>query len=377
MKDIIVAGSGLAGLTTIKTLRRKGCDLRITLLAPRPEMIYFPSIIWVPAGLVNERDLTVRVANFIRRHEVDFVPGSVVGLDAGARRLRTTAGEMEYERLVIATGGGSLRQIPGIEHTYIPCDGFAPVAAMTERLASLGGGTLAFGFSGSPREPGAIRGEPLFELLFGVDTWLRRQKRRDRFDLLFFTSAPEPDARWGRAKGRLLDEMEGRGIRSHLAVEIKGFGADRVMTAGGDIKSDLTVFIPEVIGPAWATQSDLPLSAGGFIRADACCRVPGFEGSVYVAGDAGAFPGPDWVPKHGHMADLQAQALARNLVADVRGVQAEHSFRQEFIYIVDTLDAGVLVFRDATRTRVFRSFALHWAKRLFIWAYLYRYRHGH
>jgi len=374
MKNIIVAGSGFAGLTTIKTLRRKGCTVPITLLAPRPELFYYPSLVWVPAGLNDAHDLTLSLAGFMRRYDVDYVSGRVTGLEAGAQRLYTTAGEMDYERLVIATGGRSQQQIPGLEYAFTPADGYGPVAAMTRRLASLEGGTLAFGFSGNPNEPTAIRSEPLFEFLLGVDTLLRRQKRRDRFDLVFFTPLPEPDARWGRAKGALMYELERRGIRSHMGHKLKGFAADRVMTEGGDLKTDLIVFIPELVGPAWTAQSDLPLSEDGFIRADAHCRVSGFEGSVYVAGDAGSFPGPDWISKQGHMADLHAQALAHNLIGDMRGKRAEHTFRQEFICIVDTLDGGVLVFRNMTRNWMLKSRALHWAKRLFIWTYLYRYK---
>jgi len=29
-----------------------------------------------------------------------------------------------------------------------------------------------------------------------------------------------------------------------------------------------------------------------------------------VAGDSGSFPGPDWMPKQAHMADLQADSIA-------------------------------------------------------------------
>ncbi|CAK0738438.1 Sulfide-quinone reductase [Gammaproteobacteria bacterium] len=377
MKNIIVIGTSFAGLMTIKTLRRAGCDAAITLVAPHAERFYYPSIIWVPAGLYQEPDLTFPLNNFLRRYRVDYISGWVTGLDAGARRLRTTAGEMGYERLVIACGGHSLKQLPGIEHVFIPCEGYGSVAAMTERLAALEKGTLAFGFSGDPNGPAALRIEPLFEFMLGIDSLLRRQKRRDRFDLVFFSATSEFDIRWGgAARGHLQQEMDRRDIRSHVGHPLEGFGVDRVITAGGDIKSDLTVFISEMIGPDWAIHSDLPLSEDGFIRADAGCRVSGFEGSVYVAGDAGHFPVPNWIAKQGHMADLHAQALARNLLGDLHGIRTDHTFRQEFICIVDTLDAGILIFRDQTRSRVFKSRLLHWAKRLFIWAYLYEYRNN-
>ena len=246
-----------------------------------------------------------------------------------------------------------------------------------KRLASLQEGTLAFGFSGNANEPTAVRGEPLFEFLFGIDTLLRRQKRRDRFRLVFFTSCAEIDARWGvREKGILDRELERRGIERYVNQTILGFDADRVILGSVELKSELTVFIPELVGPAWAIQSDLPLSEDGFIRADASCRVLGFEENVYVAGDAGYFPTPAWIPKHGHTANHHALALARNLIGDLRGERTTHTFRQEFVYIVDTLEGGLLVFRDEKRSGTWRNSLLHWAKRLFIWVYLYEYRKG-
>ncbi len=375
MKQIVIAGSGFAGAAAVQALRGEGCSAPITLVAPQPELFYYPSLIWVSAGLRSKRDLSVPLASFFRRYGVDYVQGSVTGLDAGAGRVRTTAGEMAYQRVVITTGGRYIKKLPGLEHAFIPCEGYGPVAAMSERLGALQEGTLAFGFAGNPEEPAAMRGGPIFEFLFGVDTLLRRQKRRDRFDLVFFTPATEPGKRLGpQAMGSLMREMEARGIRTHVGHKLKGFTANKVMTEGGDITSDLTVFTPGMAGPAWAAGSGLPLSVGGFIRADEHCRVLGFEGSVYVAGDVGSFPGPDWMPKQGHAADLQARALARNLVGDLRGERTEHTFRRELICVVDTLDSGILVFRDPQHSAVFKSFALHWSKRLFEQAYIGRCR---
>jgi NADH dehydrogenase FAD-containing subunit len=44
---------------------------------------------------------------------------------------------------------------------------------------------------------------------------------------------------------------------------------------------------------------------------------------VYVVGDSGSFPGPDWMPKQAHMADLQAAAAAENLLADLQGASRQ------------------------------------------------------
>ena len=64
-----------------------------------------------------------------------------------------------------------------------------------------------------------------------------------------------------------------------------------------------------------------------------------------MAGDAGSFPGPDWMPKQAHMADLQAAAAAENLLGELAGRAPPQTFKVELMCIVDSLDAGMLVRR--------------------------------
>jgi sulfide:quinone oxidoreductase len=131
--------------------------------------------------------------------------------------------------------------------------------------------------------------------------------------------------------------------------------------------------MPGLTGPAWLEGSGLPLSPGGFVQVDDTCRVSGVE-RVYVAGDAGSFPGPDWLPKQAHIADLQGEAAAKNLLSDLRGRPAQHIFKHELVCIVDTLASGILIYRSPKRTLLFESPLFHWAKRLFEKLYLSRYR---
>ena len=53
------------------------------------------------------------------------------------------------------------------------------------------------GFAGNPKEPSAMRGGPIFEFLFGIDTQLRKEGRRERFDITFFSPAEKPGNRLG------------------------------------------------------------------------------------------------------------------------------------------------------------------------------------
>jgi sulfide:quinone oxidoreductase len=231
------------------------------------------------------------------------------------------------------------------------------------------------GFAGNPNEPSSMRGGPIFEFLFGLDSQLRKERRRERFTLHFFTPAEKPGNRLGpKAVTSLMKEMQRRGIETHLGHKLKGFSPQGVSTEGGDFAADLILFMPGMTGNAWFDNTDLPRSPGGLLQADAQCRVPGFE-RVYVAGDSGSFPGPDWMPKQAHMADLQARAAARNLVAELSGREARETFKVELVCIVDSNDSGMLVARTERRNIVLpASRAFHWMKRLFEWWYLRQYR---
>ena len=372
---IVVLGSGFAALTAVRELRRRDRDARITLVAPRAALTYYPSLIWVPSGLRRGADLNIDVSGFLAAHNVAFHAGRVTGLADGGRTVLTDSGTLANDALLIASGGRFLKALPGIEHALTICEGAPAAEAIRERLANMTDGTIAFGFGTNPKEQGAMRGGPMFELLFGIDTLLRKQGRRDRFKLVFFNAAKTPGKRLGdKAVAGLLREMQKRDIATHLGHKPLGFEADRVRTEDGNIPADLILFMPGMSGPAWAAEAGLPLSDGGFFQADAHCQAAGAD-KVYVAGDCGSYPGPDWLPKQAHIADLQAKAAAENLLLALAGKPPVARFKVELICIVDTLDRGILVYRDEKRALMLPPCRLfHWAKRFFEWQYLRPYR---
>lgn len=375
LSHIAVLGAGFAGLSTIRELRRRDAKVEITLVAPRAELHYLPGIIWIPSGLRKREDLVIPLDNFLRRVNVRFHPAEVSGLGDGGRTVHTTLGEVTNDALVIATGGRFIKKLPGIEHAITPCEGIAAAERIRDRLREMTGGTIAVGFAGNPNEPTAVRGGPMFEFLFGIDEQLKREGRRERFEIVFFNPSTEPGNRLGtKAVKHLLDEMARRGIRTHLGHKLKRFEADKVVTEGGEFTADLILFMPGMTGNAWFDATTLPRSPGGLVQADAQCRVPGQQ-RVYVVGDSGSFPGPDWMPKQAHMADLQAAAAAVNLLGDLQGRATNETFKVELICIVDAIDHGTLIWRTPESNWLSPSMRLlHWAKRGFEWHYLRQYR---
>jgi sulfide:quinone oxidoreductase len=375
MHKITIVGSGFAALTAVRTVRASGLKCEIDLVSPRAEFVYLPSLIWIPYGIRRGDDLRIPLQKFFRRMQVNHVAAEATGLRDGGRTLLTTTGELPNDGLLIASGGRYIKKLPGIEHAITPCEGIPAAERIRDRLKALEGGTLAFGFVGNPKEPATTRGGPMFEFLFGIDRQLRKEGRRERFKLVFFSPTPQPGHRLGpRAVQGLLQEMAKRGIETHLGHKMRGFAAGKVLTEGGEIAADLMLFMPGMTGSAWFDATDLPRSPGGLIQADVQCRVVGLE-RVYVAGDSGSFPGPDWMPKQAHMADLQGRTAARNLTAELRGEIPSSRFRVELVCIVDSRDSGMLVARTDQHSLVLPNLrVLHWAKRGFEWWYLRQYR---
>ncbi len=332
--QITIIGAGFGALASVRELRRRDSQAEITLIAPRSELHYLPGIIWIPIGLRTREQLVVPLANFLARMRVRYIAAEVTGVRENGRIVDTTVGEVSNDALVIASGGRFIKTLPGIEYAITPCEGIAAAESIRERLRVLQGGTIAVGFAGNAKEPSAVRGGPMFEFLFGIDEQLRREGRRDCFDLVFFNPSKEPGNRLGsKAVQYLLGEMTRRKIRTHLGHKMLGFEANQVLTEGGPLSADLILFMPGMTGNLWFDQTDLARSPGGLLKADAQCRVEGSQ-HVYVVGDSGSFPGPDWMPKQAHMADLQASAAAENLLVGLRGQKQTETFKVELICII-------------------------------------------
>ncbi len=374
MHRVTIVGTGFAALTAARALH-KARDIQVTLVSPKAEFVYLPGIIWIPSGLRRAEDLRLPLDRFFRRMGVEHKAAEARGLSADGRVLETSAGPIENDGLIIASGGRFIKKLPGIEHAITPCEGITAAERIRDRLRDMKGGVLALGFAGNPQEPQAMRGGPMFEFLFGLDRQLRKEGRRDRFKLIFFSPADKPGNRLGpKAVAGLMAEMRKRDIETHLGHKIKGFSATGVTTEGGDFAADLVLFMPGMTGNTWFDNTSLPRSPGGMIQADAQCRVAGLE-RVYVAGDSGSYPGPDWMPKQAHMADLQARAAVKNLLAEFRGETPRETFKVELVCIVDANDRGILVARTEKHNLILPSSPLfHWLKRGFEWWYLRPYR---
>ena len=161
MKRVIVVGSGFGGAASVRALRKLlGRTAEIVVVSPRPELIYYPGLIWIPTGARKPEDLRVNLTGFFRKNGATHHPGNIVGLEDGGRTVVTDNGPVTGDAVLIATGAQSLRKLPGIEHSLSICSGIDEAVKIRERLSGMTRGRIAVGFAGNPEEPSAVRGGP-------------------------------------------------------------------------------------------------------------------------------------------------------------------------------------------------------------------------
>jgi sulfide:quinone oxidoreductase len=203
-------GGGFGGLESAIQLAQAGLD--VTLVSSRRGLFLYPTSIWVPIGEATIDDVTIDLADLATRHGFRFRLGAVTEIDGENRAVTVDGERLSADYLVLALGGGKL-QPPGVEHTHTICGEPGDTERFRDDLQALvqrGSGRIAVGFGGNPADPSAVRGGPAFEMMFNIDTWLRRLGVREGFKLTFFAPMASPGQRMGDAAVNAVQEMFGK-----------------------------------------------------------------------------------------------------------------------------------------------------------------------
>lgn len=377
MKKVLILGGGFAGVEAAIYLKKANMD--VTLVSDRDYFYIYPTSIWIPTGDISFSNVSLPLDALQKAHGFDVLVDEVTAIVAKEQRVTLKKeGEIAYDYLIVAMGAGKMKH-PGIEHTLSICG--APEASLQikERLDELlarGGGKIAMGFGGNPKESSAVRGGPAFEVMFNVHNLLKRKGIRENFELTFFAPMEKPGARMGPQALRMMEHFFSRlDIKKQFGKKFKGFEHDGIVFEDDTkLASDLTMFIPAGDGHPVIKASDLPLNEAGFVRINDYCEVAFDEsperGNVFVIGDCAAIEGPEWRAKQGHIAEVMARNVAFNIAAMERGSEERKGYAAHLniLCVMDSGDGAAFVYRDEKRGMMIPlPLVGHWIKRGWGW----------
>ncbi|UPT77615.1 FAD-dependent oxidoreductase [Sulfurovum sp. XGS-02] len=373
MRRVLVLGGGFAGVEAAIHLRKH--DLDVTLVSDRDYFYIYPTSIWIPTGEATQEDVSVPLDKLAMKHGFQLIVDPVLQFDAEAKRVTLNSGRVleGYPYLVVALGQDKI-QLKGLEHTLSICGKPEEATELYERLERLigkNGGKIAMGFGGNPKDTSAVRGGPAFEVLFNVDTYLRRKGVRENFELTFFAPMEKPGQKMGEKALVMMDKMfKMTNIQKKVGSKITHFEEDGICFEDGTkLESDLTMFISAGTGHHILKASGLPLSDAGYVVTNEYNEIEGFDG-VYAIGDSASLMGPEWRAKQGHVAEVMAKNVAYNIMNSIQNIDSKQSYMEHLniLCVMDTGNGAAFVYRSEKGGKMIPMPVVgHWMKKMWGW----------
>ena len=154
MDRVVIVGGGQAGYSAASKLRELGFEGRVSVLCAEPELPYQrpPLTKKYLLGEFERERLYLRQEQYYRDNELEVLKGiACTEIDAAARIVKTDSGELNYDRLLIATGsiphslpegiGGKLPGVHGIR-TLADIDAMGAELSEGTRAMVVGGGYI-------------------------------------------------------------------------------------------------------------------------------------------------------------------------------------------------------------------------------------------
>jgi sulfide:quinone oxidoreductase len=334
---VVVLGAGFAGLETAYMLRMKLQDaVDLTVVSDRDTFLFKPNTIYIPFGAAEE-SLLIPLDKPLHKRHIAFHQERVEAVDVDPQRVSLEDGTiLPYDFLVVGTGA-TMRpeEIPGLGENASTIWTPAEMRDLGGRLEvlrrrALGGERIDVLFLVPPNNKCS---GPLYEIVFMLETWLRRQGIRDQVSLTYSTYEKSFIHAFGpRLHTVVVEEFRDRGIEGHTEDVVTGVLEGEVIYQGGATRHfDYLVSFPPYA--AAVGYDGLPADDRGFLACDLSTRrVDGHE-NVYAPGDAGDFP-----VKQAFLAFLEADAVAGHIASRVGGGAFATPFDPVSMCVMEMLD---------------------------------------
>jgi nitrite reductase (NADH) large subunit len=232
VREILILGAGIAGLTAAEEARRQSAEVSITLVSREKVLPYYRlNLTRYLAGEVAEGDLLIQHQAWFDAHKIEYLAGEAHAIERDTRKVTLRDGRrLNYDRLILANGAHPfIPPIPGANREGImvlrTIDNARKVIDYLHpgcRVVCIGGGLLGLETAWAMQKRGAE-----VTVLEGFDWLLPRQLPPVAAALLFA-------------------HLEGKQMTIACGIQIKEFTGDEAVRGvrledGREFPADLVI----------------------------------------------------------------------------------------------------------------------------------------
>lgn len=300
--SIVIIGAGAAGAAAAEQLRRLGYAGPIVLVANElPGPVDRPNLSKdFLAGAAPMEWVTLRDDGFYQEMNIELIRDEAAEIDSANKSVTLASGrQLSYGRLLLA---------PGSAPSRLPIEGAARPHVKTLR-------TLADSQAIIDAAAQARRIVVIGSSFIGLEVAASLRARNLGVDVVSRDQVPLANV-MGEQVGRFVQKLhEEKGVRFHLAAELRAIHEREVELANGRLPADLVV-----LGVGVKPRTDLAKRAGleidNGIVVDSRLRASAVD--IWAAGDVAAYPEPRLGARirveHWQAAERQGQAAARDML---------------------------------------------------------------
>jgi sulfide dehydrogenase [flavocytochrome c] flavoprotein subunit len=320
---VVVVGGGYGGATAAKYIRMwSEGGVQVTLVEPNAAFVSCPISNLVIGGSKTMADITTPYDNLSKRHGVQIVQDTVVGIDASARKVKLAGGtELSYDRLVISPGVDLMNDTlpglskPGAQDKILHAWKAGPqTLALRRQLESMrDGGVYAITIPLAPYRcpPGP------YERACQVAHYFSKAKPKSKVLILdenddVTSKGPLFKKAWAERYKGIVEYRS-----KHKVMDVDAATNTLKFEFNDDLKADVLNVLPMMRAGLIAVNNGLATANQRWCEVDFLTHESKVAKNIHILGDAIQIaPG---MPKSGHMANQHGKTCAAAVVALLTG----------------------------------------------------------